>query len=162
MRITLLSALLVALAAGPALAQGQEDTPRRAPVLRERIERRFAEQVKTELGLTDEQAARLKTVATEHGGERRTLRRRERELRAALDVQIGDSARANPDSVERLTRELVDLRVQYAESWRREMAELTFLTPVQRARLMVLRERLLQRIHEMKGKKGFVHGGHGH
>jgi hypothetical protein len=57
-----------------------------------------------------------------------------------------------------LTRELLDLRVRYAESWRDEMNQLSFLTPVQRARLLVLRERLLQRVHEMRGDhRGFRH-----
>jgi hypothetical protein len=49
-----------------------------------------------------------------------------------------------------MTRELLELRVRYAESWREEMNQLSFLTPVQRARLLVLRERLLQRVHEMR------------
>jgi hypothetical protein len=38
-----------------------------------------------------------------------------------------------------------------------EMGELSsFLTPVQRARLLVMRERLLQRVHEMRNeRRGF-------
>ncbi|HEX2218203.1 MAG TPA: hypothetical protein VHG35_05325, partial [Gemmatimonadales bacterium] len=60
----------------------------------------------------------------------------------------------------RLTRELLQLRVEYAESWRREMGELDFLSPVQRARLMVMRERLLHRVHEMReARRGFRHRG---
>jgi hypothetical protein len=56
-----------------------------------------------------------------------------------------------------MTRELLELRVRYAESWREEMNQLTFLTPVQRARLLVLRERLLQRVHEMRDHHGGQH-----
>ena len=60
----------------------------------------------------------------------------------------------------RLTRDLLDLRVQYAESWRDEMKQLSFLTPVQRARLLLMRERLLQRVHEMRGDhRGYRHRG---
>jgi hypothetical protein len=165
MRILTLCCLLALWAAPPAAAQAADDSQRGGPELRERIERRFAERVKEELGLTEEQAARLKAVATEHGGHRKALRRRERELRAALDSQITDGTAANQDSVARLTRELLDLRVDYAQSWRDEMGELTFLTPAQRARLLVMRERLLQRIHELKKKdhhRGFRGHGGGH
>ncbi len=114
--------------------------------------------------LSDEQAAKLKAIATEHGGRRRELRHRERDLRAALDGQIQDGTTSDQDSVARLTRELLDLRVEYAESWREEMGKLSpFLTPVQRARLLVMRERLIQRVHEMRGdRRGFRHGGDGH
>jgi Spy/CpxP family protein refolding chaperone len=163
MRRSVLCVLLLAAAAGPLAAQGEADSQPGAPRLRERIERRFAERVKTELNLTEEQAARLKSVATEHGGHRRELRHRERDLRAALDAQIRDGATANPDSVARLTKELLDLRVRYAESWRAEMQQLSFLTPVQRARLLVMRERLLQKVHEMRDDhRGFRHRRDGH
>jgi len=156
--------LLLAAAAGPLAAQGGRDTLPRSRELRDRIEHRFAEQVKEELALTDEQAARLKTIATQYGGRRRELRHRERELRGGLDAQIASGAAADQDSVARLTRELLDLRVEYAECWREEMGKLApFLTPVQRARLLVMRERLIQRVHEMRGdRRGFRHRGDGH
>lgn len=164
MRDLVLWGLLLAAAASPLAAQDRHDSHPPAPELRERIERRFAERVKQELDLTDEQAARLKAVATEHGQHRRDLRHRERDLRTALDSQIRDGAPANQDSVARLTKQLLELRVEYAESWREEMDELEpFLTPVQRARLLVMRERLLQRVHEMRGdRKAFRHRGDGH
>lgn len=153
------SLLLLALAAGPLLAQ-EPDTQPRGARLRERIEHRFAERIKAELELTDEQAARLKEVAKENGSRRRDLRRRERALSTALDEQLRAGPAADQDSVARLTRELLDLRVEYAESWREEMGKLSFLTPVQRARLMVMRDRLLHRVHEMReGRRGFHHHG---
>ena len=74
-----------------------------------------------------------------------------------------ESAVADQDSVARLTKALLDLRVDYAESWRREMGRLGFLTPVQRARLMVMRDELLQKVHEMReSRRGFRHRGDGH
>jgi LTXXQ motif family protein len=162
MRAPLLCLLLLGLA-GPLAAQGEADSQPRASGLRERVEKRFSERVKAELNLSDEQTARLKTVAKTHGKHRKELRQRERDLRAALDAQIRDGATANADSVARLTRDLLDLRVEYAESWRVEMKELGFLTPVQRARLLLLRERLLQRVHEMRGDhEGFRHRRDGH
>jgi hypothetical protein len=164
MRRLALCALFIAAAAGPLAAQGEHDTLHRSRHLRGLIEQRFAERVKEELALSDEQAAKLKTIATEYGGRRRELRHREADLRAALDAQIRDGTTSDQDSVARLTRELLDLRVEYAESWRKEMGKLSpFLTPVQRARLLVMRERLIQRVHEMRGdRRGFRHRGDGH
>jgi len=164
MRGPALCVLLLAAAAGPLAAQAEPDTLPRSRELRDRIEQRFAVRVKEELALSDEQAIRLKAIATEYGGRRRELRHRERGLRAALDGQMRDGTTSNQDSVARLTRALLDLRVEYAESWREEMGKLSpFLTPVQRARLLVMRERLIQRVHEMRGKhRGFRHRGDGH
>ena len=155
--------LLFAAAAGPLAAQ-ERDTLPRSQSLRDSIQQRFAERVKQELALSDEQATRLKAIATEYSGRRREFRHREQALRAALDAQIRDGTTPDQDSVARLTRELLDLRVKYAECWREEMGKLApFLTPVQRARLLVMRERLIQRVHEMRGDhRGFRHRGDGH
>ncbi len=155
--------LLLAVGAGPLAAQDGRDSVPRSRELRDRIEQRFAERVKEQLRLTDDQAAKLKAVATEQGGRRRSLRHREWELRSALAAQMRDGVTSDQDSVARLTTGLLDLRVEYAESWREEMGRLTFLTPVQRAQLLVLRERLLQRVHEMRGdRRGFRHRGDAH
>jgi hypothetical protein len=155
--------LLLGVAAGPLAAQGEHDSHPRSGQLRGLIEKRFAERVKTELDLTDEQAVKLKAVAMEHAGRRRELRHRERDLRTALDAQLRAGAEADQDSVARLTRDLLDLRMRYAASWREEMGRLSFLSPVQRARLLVMRERLLQRVHQMReDRRGFRHRGDGH
>jgi Spy/CpxP family protein refolding chaperone len=162
MRRLVLCAVLLAVSAGPLLAQA-DSGPTRGPRVRERIEHRFAERLRHELDLTDEQAARLREVAQENGRRRRELRLRERTLRAALEGQLREEAKADQDSVLRLTDDLLALRVEYAESWRQEMGDLDFLTPAQRARLMVLRERLLHRVHEMREThRGFRHRGDAH
>ena len=113
----LLSLLLVAGPAAPLLAQ-QPDSPPGGPALRERIERRFSERIKEELDLSDEQAAKLKEVAKENGSRRRDMRRRERALYAAIDQQLDAGEKADQDSVAHMTRELLDLRVEYAQSIR--------------------------------------------
>jgi Spy/CpxP family protein refolding chaperone len=155
-RLLFLSLLLAGTAG---LLHAQEPGPApRGVMLRERIERRFAERMKAELDLTDEQAERLKEVAKENGSRRRALRERERALSAALDRQLEAGAEADQDSVARMTRDLLDLRVEYAQSWREEMGKLSFLSPVQRARLMVMRDHLLHRVHDMGGdRRGYRH-----
>ena len=145
---------LLLLGAGAAPLGAQEPgPPHRGAELRGRIEHRFAERIKAELELSDEQAAKLKEVAKENGGRRRELRHRELALTSALDDQLEEGASADQDSVARLTRALLDLRVEYAESWRKEMGKLSFLTPVQRARLMIMRDELHQRVHRMRGHR---------
>jgi Spy/CpxP family protein refolding chaperone len=156
----LLSLLLLTGAAAPLLAQ-QPDTQPGGPALRERVERRFSERIKEELSLTDEQVVKLKEVAKENGSRRRELRRRERALYAAIDQQLVAGEKADQDSVARMTSEMLDLRVEYAQSLRDEMGKLTFLTPVQRAKLMAMRDRLLHRVHEMReDRRGYRHHGH--
>lgn len=158
-RYSLVLVLLVG-AAAPLPAQGP-DTATDGPELRHRIERRFSERIREELELTDEQAAKLKEVAKQNGSRRRELRRRERALYAAIDRQLDAGPGADQDSVARMTREMLDLRVEYVQSLRAEMGKLTFLTPVQRARLMVMRDRLLHRVHEMReDRRGYRHHGH--
>lgn len=113
--------------------------------MRAEVEQRFAERVRAELQLTDEQATRLRATAKDYGTRRKELRDRERALRGALADQLRPGIAAIDDSVARLTDDLVDLRVDYMESYRKELKELSaFLTPVQRARLIILRERLVR------------------
>jgi Spy/CpxP family protein refolding chaperone len=160
MFLLLLCVLLLGGVAMPLAAQ--DSGPPHRERMRERVEQRFAERIRAELDLTDEQAARLREVARENGGRRRALRQRERALSAALDAQLRAGERADQDSVARLTRAMLDLRVEYAENWREEMRRLSFLTPVQRARLMVMRDRLLERVHQMRrDRRGYRHGGGG-
>jgi Spy/CpxP family protein refolding chaperone len=155
-----LSFLLVAGPAVPLLAQQPDSTPG-GPALREQIERRFSERIKEELDLSDEQAVKLKEVAKENGSRRRDMRRRERALYAAIDQQLDAGGKADPDSVAHMTRELLDLRVEYAQSIRQEMGKLSFLTPVQRARLMIMRDHLIHRVHEMRDdRRAYRHHGH--
>ena len=156
----LLSLLLLAAAGTPLLGQAPDSSPG-GPVLRHRIERRFSERIKQELDLTDTQAARLKEVAKANGSRRRELRRRERTLSAAIDRQLEAGDSADQDSLAHMTREMLDLRVEYAQSLRDEMGKLTFLTPAQRARLMILRDQLLHRVHEMReDRRGYRHHAH--
>lgn len=142
------------LAAAPARAQGVPPAggdPARAQLLRQRIERRFAARVKEQLGLTDEQFAKLRATSQTYGGRRRDLEARERALRSALAEQMRPGVAANQDSVAQLTDALVGLRASYAKTFEEENAELaTYLTPVQRSQLLAMRERFMRRIQEIR------------
>lgn len=147
----------LALAATPRLlAQEPDAAPRgaRAEALRERVRERFAQRVQQELDLTPEQMGRLRTTAGAYAGERRGIERQQHTLRDALARQLRPGSAASQDSVARLTDSLLALRVRYAESFQAEQAELSrYLDPVQRARLWVMRERLLVRARELRPRR---------
>jgi len=144
---------LVALASGSGLAVAQEPAvdPVRAERLRRIVEDRFAMQVKEQLALTDDQAARLRSAMAGVADRRRAMERQERALRQALNRQLRPGVAADPDSVGRLVEVLTEQRVAYAETFRDEIREVSaILTPVQRGQYLLLRDRLLQRIQEIR------------
>lgn len=136
------------LGATPVVAQ-ETDDPARAGELRRRIEERFTARVQEDLGLSEQQAEKLRRTAGNYFDERRRLEAEERRIRAALAGELRPGVAANPQSVSRLTDELLDVKIRYAESYRSESKELAgFLDPVQRAQYFILRERLLDRVRE--------------
>jgi uncharacterized protein YdiU (UPF0061 family) len=152
-----LALLLVPLS--PVLAQQADSTaPRRADSLRHRIEERFGSRVQQELGLTNEQTTKLRATSQTYGTRRRELRERERTLREALSAQLQPGVAAKQDSVAKLTDAMIELKVASAQAARDEMKEYSkYLNPVQRARLLVMRERFSHRVkeaHEQRGKMG--------
>lgn len=138
--------LVMALAATPLHSQEPDARRPRLEELRRRVRERFAERVRQDLSLTNDQMRQLRGTVGKFGVRRRDMESRQRTLREALAGQLRPGLAASPDSVARLTDELMGLRVHYAETFREEQAELArFLDPVQRARILVLRERLLER-----------------
>ncbi len=146
--------LLMALAPRPLAAQEPGAGRPRIEELRRRVRERFAERVQQDLNLTNDQMRQLRGTVGKFGGRRRDMESRQRTLREALAGQLRPGLAASPDSVARLTDELMGLRVRYAETFREEQAELArFLDPVQRARILVLRERLLERGRGFLGRR---------
>jgi hypothetical protein len=146
--------LLMALAAAPLHAQEPGAGRPRLEELRRRVRERFAERVQQDLNLTNDQMRQLRGTVGKFGVRRRDMESRQRTLREALASQLRPGLGASPDSVARLTDELTGLRVHYAETFREEQAELArFLDPVQRARILVLRERLLERGRGFLGRR---------
>jgi hypothetical protein len=146
--------LLMVLAASPLHSQEPSTGRPRLEELRRRVRERFAERVQQDLSLTNDQMHQLRGTVGKFGVRRRDMESRQRTLREALAGQLRPGVGASPDSVARLTDELMGLRVHYAESFREEQAELArYLDPVQRARILVLRERLLERGKGLHGRR---------
>jgi protein CpxP len=144
-----LALTLVLMPLHPAVAQQADTTERRADSLRQRIEERFASRVQSELGLTNEQTAKLKATSQAYSGRRRELRDRAMKVRDELAKQLQPGVAANQDSVAKLTDAMIDLKLASAQLTRDEMKDVAkYLTPVQRARLLVMRERFMERVKE--------------
>jgi Spy/CpxP family protein refolding chaperone len=141
-------------AAAPLRAQEAGVPDRRAEAIRQQIEDRLAGRVQEELGLTDAQIAKLRATSADWAGQRRGLEARERLLRSSLARQLRPGVAGDQDSVARLTDDLLNLKVKYAQTFRDEMKDLShFLNPVQRAQFFVIRERLLQRVQEIRERR---------
>ena len=134
------------LAAASRLGAQDDPDPVRADSLRTIIQERFAHQVQQQLGLTQDQADKMRATARNYFAKRRTLEIQERRLKAALAAQMRPGQAADQDSVARLMDALLDLKVQQVQSYRDELKDMTYLTPVQRAQFFIMRERLLEAI----------------
>lgn len=150
-----LAFVLVPFAFSVAQGRGDSTAPHVADSLRHRIEERFASRVQEQLGLTDQQTAKLRATSQTFGTRRRELMNRERALRDALSSQLRPGVAANQDSVTKLTDAMISLKLTSAQAARDEMQELSkYLTPVQRARLFMMREHFYHRVKEAHGHRG--------
>jgi len=115
------------------------------------IEQRFSERVKEALGLSDDQAARLRGVLAMVAEKRRLLEQEERSLRQALGYQLRPGIAANSDSVVKLVNGLTAQRVAFAQTFQDELRELSgFLNPVQRGQYLMMRDRLMMQVDELR------------
>lgn len=147
------------LAAGTVFVLGggvsaQEPGPRAAERLRREFETRFAQQVRTQLGLTEEQAVRVNQILSQYAARRRQLEMEEQTHRVMLGRELRPGIAANHDSVSRAVDRIAEVRVLYMQAMQEELRELgTILDPVQRAQFFMLRDRVLQRAQELREQR---------
>lgn len=123
----------------------------RAEQLRMQIEQRFGQRVQMELGLTDQQMDRLRASQRNSRDRHQALQDREQDLRRAVGEQLKPGVAANPDSLSRLLDAIAQNHVSRAQEEQQELRELAqFLTPVQRARLLMMRQALMQRVQAIR------------
>jgi len=144
--------LWLILTLGPASvlhAQGGGGGGPEAEALREQVLERWRARVRTELQLTDEQAARLAQTENRYLASRREIALRQRAVMSALRDQLA-AGTADPDSVRRLMDARDANRAALLDLERQTDLELArFLTPVQQARYQIMRQRLEERIQEV-------------
>lgn len=122
--------------------------------LRGQVEQRFRQRVQEQLQLTPDQATKLQASQERFGTRRRELMRQQMERRRALEGQMQPGVAANADSVRKLMEATQAGRAERLKIDQDEDRELAgYLTPVQRARLTLMRERLQHRVNEMRGQR---------
>ena len=149
--------LIAALAIAPVAVRAQDSLEvegPRAERLRALIEERFTERLALELGLSDEVAAKTRGILQGWAVKRRALERDERRNRAQLATAMRPGVAASDQVVTRLVDAILSGRQAYVQTFRDEMTELaTVLTPVQRAQYVLLRDRLMQRVQEIRNQR---------
>ncbi|HEX9293282.1 MAG TPA: hypothetical protein VF873_06320 [Gemmatimonadales bacterium] len=155
--ILLSLAVLLAGGAGGRLAAQQRDSMRapsdtaEAGRLRAQIEQRFNDRVTQELNLNTDQATKLRATQERFSTRRRDVMEQQLGRRRALENQMQPGIAANSDSVRKLMDGIQAGRgemVKIEQDQDREMSG--YLSPVQRARYQQMRERLMQRVGEMR------------
>ena len=139
----------------PALAAQQDSLIARDSVVRDQlqqeIERRFGAAVQRQLSLTDDQAGKLRATEERFRPRRRAIMREQLLLRMGLRDQMRPGEAANSDSVRRLMDGMQANRSELLRIEQEQDREMSgYLTPVQRARYQMLRERLVQRLQEVR------------
>src|SRR2546425_992165 len=149
--------LSLAVLLAPGLAAQQRDSLRaqsdtaEAGRLRAQIEQRFGERVQQDLQLSSDQATKLRATQERFGARRRTLMEQRMTRRRALEGQMQPGVAANSDSVRKLMDGMRAGRAEMVKIEQDEDQEMSgYLTPVQRARYQQMRERLMQRVGEMR------------
>lgn len=172
LRLVLSLALLLPLAANaqgrPARGQGRRGgppptadsaRPSRAQ-MEERIRARFAEHLKTQLGLTDEQMTQVRDISLRYAERRRLLLDQERAIRMSLREWIvaGDSSRQAEVALQ-LDRMIASQRqrIDLLDQEQKDLAAV--LTPLQRAAYMGMEEQFRQAVDGMRGGRPGPQGG---
>lgn len=145
----LLAPSLVAAQGGPPPQAGQ----RQRMELERRLEARFGQTVREQLGLTQEQLQAVQGVMQSFQQERQTLNRAQASLRYRLRdpglADIGDEA------ARELLKEMISLQEQELSLYRKEQEQLLgVLTPSQVVRFYRLREDLGRRVQELRMQRG--------
>jgi hypothetical protein len=145
MRCVLLA--LLAVTAVPLHAQQQGPDPER---LRGMIAERFINTYVQQAGLTDEQHRRFHEIARAGWEARMAADQRRQQLLLGLEGQMRPGVAANADSVARLLDGLVQLEVDRAERAQADMrAYAEFLSPVQRAQLLIMMTRFERQVDQI-------------
>jgi len=137
-------------------AQNPSDTSRGAEAqqLRQEFRRRWNERVRQELGLSDDQAAKLQATEGKHLQQRRDVMQRQRAVNDALRGQLQPGVAASDDSVRKLMDQRERNREALAQLERDENKEIAgYLKPVQQARYQLMRQRLQDQISRIRGRR---------
>jgi hypothetical protein len=158
MRALKLTALLaIALTS---VVQAQQGQMRQRQRLQQQVMQRYMQSYRQQAGLNEDQFRRFTEMTSRSFSRRAELREQERSLWLALEQQMRPGVAADSDSLTKVMDDLLDLQVEMAEVERENQQELDdFLTPVQRAQLMLSQRRLQMNIEEIMRQRREGGGG---
>jgi hypothetical protein len=158
MRALKLAALLaIALTS---VVQAQQGQMRQRQRLQQQVMQRYMQSYRQQAGLNEDQFRRFTDLTGRSFSRRAELREQERTLWLALEAQMRPGVAADADSLTKLMGDILDLQVEIAEAERENQEELDdFLTPVQRAQLMLSQRRLQMNIEEIMRQRREGGGG---
>jgi len=110
--------------------------------------------VQAELQLTEPQMTQLRSAMRANEDRRRDIMRRQEDIQRAIRFQMQPGQAANADSLNRLLTAGSQTRVDMAQADVQFQHDLAFLTPVQRARLLMMVQRMEQRMREIVQQRG--------
>ena len=148
-----LAVLVAAVAPAAQLGAQRADAPPRGAggALEQRVRQRLGTIVREQLGLDDAQARSLGEVSARYERERRALALRERELRLQLRDELQGGEQANQERVARALDRMLEVQRTRLDIVQREQKDLAaFLTPVQRAKYLVLQDQVRRRLEEAR------------
>ena len=142
---------------GTSAQVGPGRSPGARGALEERVRARFAEIVRTELGLTAEQLQKLDEVVAPFQDQRRMLVRREAALRRRM--RPANAAGRSDQEARQILLEMTAVREEETRLFRSEMEGLQqTLTPAQTLRFYELRADLMERVQRLRqpgaGRRG--------
>ncbi|MFI5350583.1 MAG: Spy/CpxP family protein refolding chaperone [Elusimicrobiota bacterium] len=159
----LMSAALAAALLTPGLwavaARAQDDAPPPPPEQSEHQDAgKMADRMKEKLGLTDEQAGKLKDAMKTHGDAMKPIGQQMKDGFKKLGEQIKSKAsdadiQASLDSLKTARKAMAEEQEKFHD------ALAAFLTPTQRAKMLIGAEMRMRREHGKGGPKGPRRGG---
>jgi hypothetical protein len=158
-----LSLTLALIVAGAPVVSGQQGQMRQRQMLQQQVMQRYMQNYKQQAGLNDKQFQDFTQLTERAFNERRELQQRERVLWQALEGQMKPGVAADADSLVGLIDAIFDVQQELIETERRNQADMAeFLTPVQRAQLMLSQRRLQNSIQNvMRNRQQNMEGGGG-
>jgi len=131
-------------AAQPAAPNGAEERQ-----LRAEVRERWKAHVRSTLGLSDDETARLAATEERFEAQRQPLRAQQRDVNEALKTELS-SGTPNQDRVKQLISARQENQLKLQQMNRDEDREMQgYLTPVQRARYQEERRRFQERVAEL-------------
>ena len=158
-----LSLTLALIVAATSVVSAQQGQMRQRQMLQQQVMQRYMENYKQQAGLNDKQFQDFTQLTERAFNERRELQQRERVLWQALEGQMKPGVAADADSLVGLIDAIFDVQQELIETERRDQADMAeFLTPVQRAQLMLSQRRLQNSIQNvMRNRQQNMEGGGG-